>query len=137
MNLTEWLTLDEGLRLKPYTCTAGKLTIGIGRNIEDNGITVEEAEMMLENDIQSISAELFRRFPWVLELDDARKDALVNMAFNMGVPRLAQFSKMSKAINEMDFESAADEALDSRWARQVGARAERIAHVLRHGDYEW
>jgi lysozyme len=126
------LIRDEGLKLKPYRCTAGKLTIGIGRNIEDRGISKPEAMMLLNNDIDIIEGELDRAIPWWRELDEPRQRALVNMAF-MGVPRLMGFKRMLAALKDKDFRIAADEALRSQWAGQVGRRATRVADLIRHG----
>lgn len=125
--------LNEGLRLKPYHCTAGKLTIGYGRNLEDVGITAEEAEMLLYNDLAAADRDLKRALPWVASLDAARQEALLDMAFNLGISRLLRFKKMLAALQEKDWEGAANQCLDSTYARQVGARAHRNAHALKHG----
>ena len=124
------LKRDENLRLKPYRCSEGKLTIGIGRNIEDLGITEGEALYLLQNDIGRCMAELDRNIPWWKNLSDPRKNALLNMSFNMGWPRLSGFKNMLAALEAGDYETAAAEALDSRWARQVGDRAQRVAILL-------
>jgi len=127
------LKRDEGVRLKPYRCTAGKLTIGVGRNIEDMGITEDEADLLLETDIKRVEAELDGALPWWRDLSDRRQEALLNMGFNMGIPRLMTFRNMLAALESGSFGRAAAEALNSKWARQVGARAERIAAQLREG----
>ena len=127
------LIRDEGLRLKPYLDSVGKLTIGVGRNLDDNGITESEAKAMLRNDIANSITEL-QRFGWYNRLDSRRKDAIINMHFNLGLPRLLSFKNMIAALDEQDFKRAADEALDSKWAQQVGERALRIANILRYGD---
>lgn len=125
------LIRDEGIRLKPYTDSVGKLTIGIGRNLDDRGISLLEAKQLLENDIAAVVEELDNRLGWWKGLSEPRQRALANMAFNMGVPRLLGFEKMLRALEAGDGEKAALEALDSRWARQVGDRAQRIAELLR------
>lgn len=128
------LIRDEGLRLKPYRCTAGKLTIGVGRNIDDRGISEAEAMMLLGSDIAAITAELDRAIPWWSSLSDARRRALVNMGVNMGVPRLLGFKRMLAAMQVGDFATAAVEALDSKWAIDVGVgRAGRVAALIREG----
>ena len=134
MGLKEDLIRDEGLRLKPYVDTVGKLTIGIGRNLDDRGITEDEAMMLLDNDIEIVRRELIAITSdlWYLLPDDIHR-ALLNMAFNLGVPRLMKFKKMWTALKFVDYGKAADEALDSKWARQVGDRAERIATLIRNG----
>ncbi|WP_339799639.1 glycoside hydrolase family protein [uncultured Marinobacter sp.] len=127
--LRSQLERHEGLRLKPYRCTEGKLTIGYGRNIEDNGISREEADFLLDNDIDAIEAEL-KRLPAYNTLNQARQTVLANMAFNLGTPSLMRFRKMWAALDMMQWQQAADEMLDSRWAQQVGNRAKELAAVM-------
>ena len=129
--LTRNLVRDEGLRLEPYRCTAGALTIGVGRNLDGNGISKDEAMYLLDNDIESVFDCLDRNVPWWVGLPEGAKLALANMCFNLGWPRLARFQKMLAAMKSKDFETAADEALDSRWARQVGDRSQRISKLIR------
>jgi len=129
--LTQELRLNEGVRLKPYTDTVGKLTIGIGRNLDDRGISDDEADYMLANDIRMDEAELNRNAPRWTDLPELAQRGLANMCFNLGWPRLSGFRNMLQALQNGDYSRAADEALDSRWARQVGARAERIATQYR------
>ncbi len=124
------LIRDEGLRLKPYTDTVGKLTIGVGRNLDDVGISDAEARHLLRNDIMAAVRDLDRNIPWWRDLSEGRQRALLNMCFNMGWPTLSAFRKMLAALRTGDYDTAAAEALDSRWARQVGQRADRIAAAL-------
>lgn len=124
---------DEGYKLKLYECTAGKLTIGVGRNIEDRGISTDEAELMLQNDIRIVEAELDKALPWWRKLDEVRQRALANMAFNLGLPTLLKFKDMLKHLQDGCWNDAANSALDSQWARQVGRRALRIALMFREG----
>ncbi|WP_165856748.1 glycoside hydrolase family protein [Marinobacter sp. JSM 1782161] len=131
--LRSQLERHEGLRLEPYKDTVGKLTIGYGRNIEDNGISRDEADFMLDNDIDSIESEL-RRLPAYNALCASRQTVIANMAFNMGVPTLLQFRKMWAAIDSMDWARAAAEMMDSRWARQVGNRAVELSEIMRSGE---
>ena len=133
--LIEQLKRHEGLRLKPYRCSAGKLTIGIGRNIEDNGIREREAEYMLINDITDCIDELDAAFDWFAYLSPARADALINICFNIGLPRLLGFKKALYNMEQGFFNKAADEFLDSRWHLQVGARAVELADQIRTGEY--
>jgi lysozyme len=125
------LLRDEGCKLKPYVDTVGKVTVGIGRNLTDNGITLEEARHLLENDITAVIVELDRVLPWWRAMPEPKGRALANMAFNLGLPRLLKFSKMLTALECGEWDMAADEALDSNWAKQVGERAERIAIAFR------
>lgn len=127
------LRLHEGERLKPYRCTAGKLTIGVGRNLEDRGITREESAMLLANDIAAEERELLRALPWVATLDEVRQRVLLDMAFNMGIVGLLGFKKTLATIQEGNYQLAAAMMLDSRWAEQVGARAERLARMMATG----
>jgi len=128
------LTRDEGLRLKPYRCTAGKLTIGVGRNLEDSGISEDEAGYLLRNDIARIESELDDHLPWWRDLrSDARQRVLANMAFNLGIGGLLKFQRMLVAAKNGNYEIAANEMLGSLWARQVGNRATRLANMMRAG----
>jgi len=131
MSLAEDLIRDEGLRLKPYVDTVGKLTIGIGRNLSDVGITEAEARFMLANDIESAWSGLHSIAPWYTELPRPAQDVLCNMCLNMGPTRLAGFRDFLAALRNSRWDVAAAEMLDSRWASQVGARAERLAAVIR------
>ena len=132
-DLVRDLVRDEGMRLKPYTDTVGKVTIGVGRNLDDVGISEDEALAMLDADIDRSIADLDRTLPWLFERPEPVQRALVNMCFNLGWPRLSGFRNMLDALEAGDYDRAAAEALDSRWARQVGARAERIAALFREG----
>ena len=122
----------EGLRLKPYRCTAGKLSIGYGRNLDDVGITLEEAELLLKNDLEKAEKEA-EKFPVYSKLNQARKDVLIEMVFNMGYSRLSKFKKMFEALEKGDYSEAANQMLDSAWHTQVGKRAERLAYFMRIG----
>lgn len=130
-SLRDDLIRDEGLRLKPYRDSVGKLTIGIGRNLDDVGISGAEADYLLMNDIDAAMFSLGHNIEWWDRLPMPARRGLANMCFNLGWPRLSGFRKMLAALEAGDFEKAASEALDSRWARQVGERAERIATLYR------
>ncbi len=131
--LIRQIRLHEGERLKPYRCSAGKLTIGVGRNLDDRGITREESAMLLDNDIRLLEIELFRALPWAAALDDVRQRVLLDMAFNLGLPGLLQFKRTLEAIRTGQYQQAATMMLDSLWARQVGQRAERLARMMATG----
>ncbi len=128
------LKRDESLRLKPYKDTVGKLTIGYGRNLDDRGISGHEAVVLLENDFLDALTETTVQFPWSRDLPVPQRRALVNMCFNLGLTRLSGFVKMLAALRTGDGKLAATEALDSKWAGQVGDRAERIATLYREED---
>ena len=127
------LVRDEGLRLKPYRCTAGKLTIGIGRNLDDVGISRDEALYLLENDIARAHADASRTFPWYGALDEVRQGVVLNMVFNLGLTRFSQFHQTIQHIQRGEYAAAADQMLKSLWAKQVGARATRLARQMREG----
>ena len=149
------LVAHEGLRLEVYQDTLGINTIGIGRNLEDRGITNQElsdldipsiehvykygiteadAVYLATNDVEIVEEELLRAHPCVDSLDSVRQLILMDMAFNMGVPRLCKFKNMWTAIHNEDFITAAKEMLDSRWANQVKSRATKLAHAMHHGE---
>ena len=132
-NLRDQLIRDEGLRLLPYTDTVGKLTIGVGRNLTDVGISETEAEMLLENDVGRTVGKLLVVCPWISKLDAPRHAVLVGMAFNMGVTGLLGFRQMLLAVQAGQWATAAHEMLESRWAEQVGARAQRLAQQMETG----
>jgi lysozyme len=120
-------------RFMPYRDTVGKLTIGWGRNLDDTGITEDEAEYLLAGDIHRSVAELRAVWPWFDSLADARQRALAEMNFEMGLAVLLQFKDTIRFVQAGDYDAAAKAALQSKWANQVGARAVRIAAMLRTG----
>jgi len=131
MTLLDRLKKHEGFRSKPYRCPAGKLTIGYGRNIEDNGITEAEASFLLVEDVKKCRAECQKSFAWFEAMDRDRQDVIVELDFNMGLKRLLGFKKMLAACARKDYEAAAREMLDSLWARQVGKRAQTLAAIMK------
>ena len=133
--LEEQLIRHEGYRKYPYTDTVGKLTVAIGRNLDDVGIFKEEAMIMLRNDLKHCEEDLTGTLPWFSHLDPIRQDALMNMCFNLGIVRLSGFKNMLEALKEGRYHDAAREALDSKWAKQVGKRSDEIAFMLRNGEY--
>ena len=135
-NLKDQLVRDEELRLKPYTDSVGKLTIGIGRNLTDKGISFQEAQGLLANDIADATADLEAKLPWTATLDDVRKGALLNMAFNLGIGGLLEFHDFRARMQRGDFSGAAGAMLDSLWARQVGARATRLSMQIQTGTWQ-
>lgn len=125
------LLKHEGLRLHPYTDTVGKLTIGVGRNLIDRGISEDEAMAMLDSDITAVWQEVNMAIGCFGSLDENRQHVLLNMAFNLGVPRLLKFKKFLAACEAHKWDVAADEMLDSAWAKQVGKRAQELAIIMR------
>ena len=131
--LKEDLKRHEGLRLKPYRDTVGKLTIGYGRNLDDRGITEAEADYLLTSDVLDFMREVDTRLPWVPDLDEVRRGVVYNMAFNLGVGGLLSFRNTLAAMQRGDWTNAAEGMLDSLWARQVGRRATELAERMRTG----
>lgn len=136
MNINEQLKRDEGVRGFPYTDTAGKLTIGVGRNLTDVGIFPDEIDYLLQKDIDRATATLLVQLPWFHTLDDARQGVLVNMCFNMGWKGLSGFQDTLSAFERGDWEAAATHMLDSLWAKQVNERANRLAEQVRTGVWQ-
>ena len=125
------LERDEGFRAKSYRDSEGLLTIGFGTLIED-GISKEEAGLLLRHRLEKAVEELEGREPLVSALPAPVQSALAQMAYNLGVPRLMLFKDMWACLERKDFPGAAVAALDSRWAEQVGSRANRIAELIRN-----
>lgn len=134
MNAVELIKLNEGFRDKVYTCTADKLTIGYGTNLEDRGLSEKEAEMLLLNDMEDITAFL-KDFGLLGFMGEAREAVCVDMCYQMGVAGFCKFKRMIEHLRVQAYNSAAHELLDSRYARQTPGRAERNAEILRKGDY--
>ena len=140
--LAKMITAHEGVETHAYKCTANKITIGVGRNIDPKGgigLSQREIAYLLANDIERVEEELSTAFPWTIDLimhSPARYDALVDICFNLGMPRLRKFEKALQAAYDHKWEEAALEFLDSRWAKQVGYRAVEIAEMIRTGEYQ-
>lgn len=125
----------EGVRLKMYKCPAGKWTIGAGHNIEDNGITEDMADYILERDLREAEIQVRTRFPHFYKLNEARQFVLVDMCFNMGAAKLFSFKKMFAALAKDEYPTAAKEMMNSKWARQVGNRAKTLCEIMKSGVY--
>jgi lysozyme len=164
-SIQEQLILHEGICLKPYKCSAGKWTIGVGRNLEDNGlyefekkrllgtyeltrqevidilqvrhITQEEALYMLDNDIRVIKAELKNTYKWFNFLDEVRQKVIIDMRFNLGGTGFAEFKNMIQQIENNNYWKAGEEMKNSKWYSQVKTRADRLIKMMVTGqDYE-
>lgn len=144
------LCIHEGIRLEPYRCPAGYLTIGVGRNLETNPITPEEKKVvgdwksgitknaafyLLRNDIKRVEKECEQNIGFWDNLDNERQYALLDMAFNLGIHGLLRFNKMLSAMALGNYKQAAEECLNSKYARDVGKRAERIAKTIETGKF--
>lgn len=138
LKFAKQLELHEGLRLKPYRCTAGKLTIGIGRNLDDTGITKAEAYELLSNDIDRVVREC-GPYPWwdAVKNDPVRSRVILDMAFNMGIKGLTGFKNTLAAVAAKDWPRAAKGMRGSLWAKQVKERATRLARMMETGQDEF
>lgn len=128
--LINQLTLEEDRRKKPYFDGEKKLTIGVGRNLTDVGLRDDEIDYLLNNDINLVLADLTMHWPWFSSLSDVRQRVLLDMCFNMGFESLSEFKLMIMAIRKGDYELAAHEMLQSKWATQVGNRAINLSKMM-------
>lgn len=129
--LIEELIYDEGYFQFPYLDTVEKTTIGVGRNLTDRGLSDDEIMMLLNNDIDIVEKELAANFSWYPTLPEPQQRALCNMAFNMGLSRLKSFKKMLASLSSGMYVTASLHALDSKWAKQVKTRAERVTSLMK------
>ena len=134
--LIEQLKRHEGIELKPYQDTVGKWTIGVGRNLDDIGISEQEAEMLLLNDIKEAERQLITTMPWTQELDEVRFSALLNFVFNVGIGTASKFVNAMGLLKDGRYDIAADEFLQSKWAKQVGNRAIEVTDQIRTGEWK-
>jgi lysozyme len=133
--LQEHLIREEGERLKPYKCTAGKLTIGVGRNLEDVGITREESRYLLLNDMVKVEAQAKAIFPDFDDWSIGRQVAISSMIFQLGRSGFLEFKTTIKLLKEGKWEEASKQALKSKWATQTPNRARRVCEMIRTGDH--
>ena len=138
--LVAQLHRHEDARRFAYTCPAGHLTIAVGRNIDANGgigLSDDEIDYLLNNDIQRCHDELAGAYgAWYPALNPARQHAMINLNFNLGLTRLGGFTKFLAAMGAGNWQTAGNELLDSRYARQVGARAQELAQMIRTGEFQ-
>lgn len=134
MSVINTLIEDEGIKLKPYKDTVGCWTIGCGRNLDDVGISYQEAMLLLQNDIVRATQEA-EAFWWYEQLSQARRDVIVMMIFNLGLPRFRGFKMLIRALELRNPAGAASEMLNSKWAQQNVNRVKRLAWIMEHGEY--
>ena len=160
-SLKDQLILHEVMKLKPYKCPANKWTIGVGRNLEDvglskdeqlklfgtsglsrkevidrllaRGISEEEALFLLDNDIKKCTADV-KRFPWFESLNPVRQKVIIDMRLNLGFAGLKGFKRMISALEQGDYDKAAEEMKDSKWYYQVGIRGRRLVKMMKTGE---
>ena len=136
--LIEQLKRHEGVETHAYKCSSGKLTIGVGRNIDPEGgigLTMDEIEYLLSNDILRCIKELSTEYSWFGDLDEVRQEAIINIFLNLGATRFRLFKRALSAMEEGNYETASTEFLDSLWAKQVGGRALELTDIIRSGEY--
>lgn len=131
--MRQQLIRHEGLRLKPYKDSVGLTTIGVGRNLDQVGITHEEAMMLLDHDILRSISDCAAAFGWFDALDEVRQRAVVDLVFNMGLAKFKTFVNTIRLLEQCDYDAAADNLMMSRWYSQVGSRGPRIVHMIRTG----
>jgi len=136
--LRDMIKRHEGVETHCYKDHLGLETIGVGRCIAEGslGLSDDEIDYLLDNDIVRCIKELTRSLPWFSSLDEVRKEALIDLCFNLGLTRLLGFKKALAAVEVSDWDTAKVELLDSRWATQVGNRAQEIAEMIRSGVYQ-
>jgi len=136
--LTEMLKRHEGVKTHAYKCSASKITVGVGRNIDPKGgigLTEDEIDYLLQNDIDRIISELDFQYDWFSDLNSARQDAMIDISFNLGQTRLRKFEKSLAAMSLNNWDKAANEFMDSKWSKQVGNRAKELTDIIRTGKY--
>ena len=134
--LIETLRRHEGVKNTLYKCTSDKWTIGVGRNLEDVGLSEEDIDMLLLNDIKRTKELMDDYIPWHNDLDEVRQEALINFVFNVGIGTTMKFKNAMAALEAHDYDTAAVEMLDSNWAKQVGSRAEEVTQMIKTGEYQ-
>ena len=135
--LIEMLKRHEGVKSHVYKCSAGYESIGVGRNISKTGLGLSEDEVqyLLESDISRVIKELSSEYPWFNDLDDVRKDAMIDISFNLGATRLRGFKRALAAMDAADYKTASLEFLDSKWSRDVKGRSTELAYMIEMGEY--
>lgn len=123
------LRRDEGEKLFPYVDTAGKITIGIGHNLTDLGITTEESAIILQDDVMRVAIRC-GKFSWFPKLSSIRQRVVLNMVFNLGLSGFLEFKETIACIGTEDYAGAAKNMENSQWATQVGARATRLIYMM-------
>lgn len=134
MDVITLISEHEGNKLKAYVDTRGKVTIGRGRNLTDKGISFQECLMLFQDDFTEALSEALR-YPWYNELNEPRQAVIVDMVFNLGAARFAQFTRMHEAIAEGNFKQAALEMRYSAWAEEVPSRATQDADIMDSGTW--
>lgn len=133
VQLRSQLTGHEGLRQRAYVDTMNKITIGVGRNLTDKGLSLSEVQMLLDNDITECVDDLTHAYPWFLSLDITRQHALIDLRFQLGGAGLSMFPKFLHAMAVKDYATAAQELRTSRLAAQVPNRVKDVSQMIEQG----
>lgn len=133
--IAELLHKHEGYRQFAYKDTVGKLTIGIGFNLDDVGLSLAESYLILNHRIEQLEIELERVFPWYHELDEVRQAVIIDMAYNLGVPKLKTFVTTLGFVKDGEYQQAARQMLGTLWAKQVKGRAKTLARMMQSGEW--
>jgi len=138
MRLINMLKRHEGVRNKVYMCPAGYETIGVGRNISESGLGLseDEVEYLLKNDILRCRNELLGEYDWFENLDSVRQEAMIDLSFNLGQTKLRTFVKALGHMADGNYEEAGREFYNSRWAEQVGDRSLEVCQMIGSGEYQ-
>jgi lysozyme len=138
MRLINMLKRHEGVRDKVYMCSAGYETIGVGRNISESGLGLsnDEVEYLLKNDILRCRNELLGEYDWFENLDSVRQEAMIDLSFNLGQTKLRTFVKALGHMADGNYEEAGREFYNSRWAEQVGDRSLEVCQMISSGEYQ-
>lgn len=132
--LSDMLIAHEGLELKPYHDSRGRLTIGVGRCLDEVGISKSEALLLLDHDILRATQEA-QTYHWFWELNEPRQDVVISMIFNLGADGFYKFSRLISALERSAYPAASLEMLNSDWAKEVGSRARDLASIMSSGEY--
>lgn len=133
--LVKMIKRHEGFRSKPYRDTEGILTVAYGRNLEGVGVSENEGDFMVRNDIRAAISEAEFSFGWFKELNQPRQWAVIDMILNMGLGGFLGFKRMIAAVSVRDYERASKEMMDSKWSTQVGRRAYEDSEMMRTGEF--
>lgn len=130
MTPRELIAYHEGMELRPYLDSVGKMSIGVGRNLDDKGISTDEALYLFDNDMAEAQS-ICDQYEWFKSLSEARKAVMLSLAFNLGASRLAGFKRFLAAMSRGDWDLAAAELVDSKWHEQVGRRGRDLVELVK------
>lgn len=129
------IRINEGECLFPYTDTVGKITIGVGRNLTDRGISKAESDFLLSNDEKLVVLEVLNFIPWISFIDEVRRGMILDLCFNLGITKFKFFLPTLELIRDKNYEAAATHLRSSLWFKQVGLRGLRAEHMILSGGW--